>query len=142
MFPTFASFDEVMKQCTQDREAMVIDQGSLSYNISDSVYFYKATPDLTYKVGAKEYWDFSDRSDREREQSNQDVDSSDEEEVKEVTKVKKRYPKKKPTATTTHDSEEEDDRHDTRRQFSQYQGSHKRRYKDAYRDMRRYRDHS
>ena len=139
MFPTFASFDEVMKQCTQDREAMVIDQGSLSYNISDSVYFYKATPDLKYKVGAQEYWDFSDRSNREREQRNEEVDSSDEEEVKEVTKVKKRYPKKKPA---THQEEEEvEDRHDTRRQFSQYQGSHKRRYKDAYRDMRRYRDH-
>ena len=139
MFPTFASFDEVMKQCTQDREAMVIDQGCLSYNISDSVYFYKATPDLEYKVGAQEYWDFSDRNNREREQRHEDVNSSDEDElVKDPVKVKKRYPKKK--AATHQEEEEIEDRHDTRRQFSQYQGSGKRRYKDAYRDMRRYRD--
>ncbi|CAK9115451.1 Uncharacterized protein 015R [Durusdinium trenchii] len=49
----------VMKQLTQGREAMVIDQGSLSYNISDSVSFYKATPDLRYRLGAPEYWAYS-----------------------------------------------------------------------------------
>jgi hypothetical protein len=120
---------------------MVIDQGSLSYNISDSVYFYKATPDLTYKVGAQEYWDFSDRSDREREQLRVEADSSEEEEVqKDPVKVKKQYPRKK-NATVAHGSDDDtDDRHDPRRQFSQYQGTHKRRYKDAYRDMRRYRE--
>lgn len=114
MFPTFASFDEVMKQCTQDRECMVIDQGSLSYNISDSVYFYKATPDLNYRVCADEYWQFSERSDTEQ-QADEGSDSDDEvpRPKEDNVRVKKRYP------------------------------GHKRpKYKDAYRNLLNYRDYN
>lgn len=126
MFPTFASFDEVMKQCTQEREAMVIDQGSLSYNISDTVYFYKATPDLTYRIGAQEYWDFSERQKNERELERfqrEDYNSSEEEEernmVEERVRVKKAYPKKR----------KEEEEPEPRRKS-------KSRYKDSYRHAR------
>lgn len=94
---------------------MVIDQGSLSYNISDSVYFYKATPDLEYKVCAEEYWEFSERQ-RFEEQMGQESDSEDEGSKQtndENYRVKKRYP-----------------------------GQNRRKYKDAYRNLREYRDHN
>jgi hypothetical protein len=92
MFPTFAAFDEVMMQCTQDREAMVIDVGCLSYNISDAVFFYKATPDLQYKICAKQYWDYSDK----KQMDQGDLYDSDEEAQQELNvprvNVKKKYP--------------------------------------------------
>lgn len=103
MFPTFAAFDEVMKQCTQDRECMVIDQGSLSYNISDSVFFYKATPNLKYRICSEEYWEYSARKEREAEQARmyggEEEESSDEDNYKpreEPVNVKKRYPTQAP----------------------------------------------
>lgn len=105
MFPTFAAFDEVMKQCTQDRECMVIDQGSLSYNISDSVFFYKATPNLKYRICSEEYWEYSARKEREAEQARMygeggEESSSDEDNFKpreEPVNVKKRYPTQAPS---------------------------------------------
>lgn len=89
MFDTFAAFDEVMKQCTENREAMVIDQGCLSHNISDSVFFYKATPDLHYKIGAPEYWEYSRLKDQEEIYSDEDDFQNPH---KEQVKINKRYP--------------------------------------------------
>ena len=84
-----------MKACTQNYECMVLDQTSLSYNIGDCVYFYKGTPDLKYRLGASEYWRFSD-SKRGRLLDAQDEDSdddSDEPKPKQRMRIKKRYPK-------------------------------------------------
>lgn len=61
MFDNFATFDHTMQACTQNFEALVLDLGSLSYEINESVFFYKATPGLQYRVGAPEYWNFSDK---------------------------------------------------------------------------------
>ena len=98
MFPTFAAFDEVMQQCTQDHEAMVLDLGCLSYKLSDSVFFYKATPGLRYRLCAPEYWEFSKKQVMHKEERDEDC-SSDEDEArvkpKEQIRVKKRYPKAK-----------------------------------------------
>lgn len=97
VFPTFAAFDQTMQSCTENHECMVLDQTSLSYNISDCVYFYKATPDLKYRIGAPEYWRFSSRerpklTDRtEEEDSDSDYDAP---RKKSAIRVKKRYPKK------------------------------------------------
>lgn len=77
---------------------MVIDQGCLSYNISDSVFFYKATPDLNYRLCADEYWDYSARKEHEAEQSRMGGEDSSEEEEgnykprEDPVRVKKRYP--------------------------------------------------
>lgn len=102
VFPTFAAFDEVMQQCTQGYEAMVLDQGSLSYDISETVFFYKATPDLEYRLGAPEYWRFSEQMGTE---ANEESDSDDEmaqerrrRALESGVKVKKRYPGSRPGA--------------------------------------------
>lgn len=59
MFDTFSSFDQTMMACTQDNECLVIDQTALSYKVEDCVFFYKATPDLKYRIGAPCYWEYS-----------------------------------------------------------------------------------
>lgn len=87
MFPTFMAFDETMQQLTGNREAMVIDQGCLSYNISDSVFFYKATPDLQYRLCLPQYWN-EETEDDESDDSDEDGYNKSEENVK----VKKKYP--------------------------------------------------
>jgi len=100
MFSTFAAFDEVMMACTQNHEALVIDQTCLSYDISDSVFFYKATPNLKYKVCSKIYW----QSDQ-----NNFKDSDDEEDVKikKKIKVKKTYPKKSGSSSSSSNNKED-----------------------------------
>ena len=100
VFPTFAAFDQTMQSCTENHECMVLDQTSLSYNISDCVYFYKATPDLKYRIGAPEYWRFSSKDQgRIRDVQQDDDESSDDDDYGKKKRssgirVKKRYPKK------------------------------------------------
>jgi energy-coupling factor transporter ATP-binding protein EcfA2 len=51
VFPTFEKFDKAFKFFTEDREMLIIDNASLSHEINDSVFWYKATPDLDYELG-------------------------------------------------------------------------------------------
>lgn len=76
VFPSLAAFDETIRCCTENREAMVIDNTCASYNIEDVVSFYKATPGLEYKLGNPEYWEFGTvnyTSDDEGEQAGKDT---------------------------------------------------------------------
>ena len=56
MFPSFAAFEETIRNCTEDNECMVIDNTSGSYNITDCVFFYKATQNLQYRLGNEKFW--------------------------------------------------------------------------------------
>ena len=86
-FATFAAFDEVFQACTENNECIVLDQNCLSYNLSDSVFFYRATPELEYRIGASEYWRYSERHERR--------DDSGETDKPARLLVRKRYPRKK-----------------------------------------------
>jgi hypothetical protein len=59
MFPTFESFCQVMEQCTEDYECLVIDNNSKSNKLEDQIYWYKADPHNNFKLGSKEYWELS-----------------------------------------------------------------------------------
>ena len=56
MFPTFEIFCQVMDQCTENYECLVIDNTSKSNKIEDQVYWYKATAHESFKIGAPEFW--------------------------------------------------------------------------------------
>ena len=56
MFPTFEIFCQVMDQCTENYECLVIDNTSKSNKIEDQVYWYKASPHESFKIGAPEFW--------------------------------------------------------------------------------------
>lgn len=88
VFPDYQSFEDVMMACTKDNEALVLDQNSLSYEIGDCVYFYKATPNVRYRMCDKRYWEFS----VENQESD---DSLEKTETKKVGRciVKKKYPR-------------------------------------------------
>jgi hypothetical protein len=58
MFPTFEIFCQVMNQCTENFECLVIDNTSKSNNITDQVYWYKADSHPSFKIGAPEFWQY------------------------------------------------------------------------------------
>ena len=56
IFPTFDVFQEVMNQCTEDFECLVLDNTSKSNKIEDVVFWYKAKMGRQFKVGDKTLW--------------------------------------------------------------------------------------
>ena len=59
MFPTFESFCQVMDQCTENYECLVIDNNSKSNKLEDQIFWYKAEPHDNFKLGSKEFWEIS-----------------------------------------------------------------------------------
>ena len=70
MFPTFESFCQVMDQCTENYECLVINNNSKSNKLHDQIFWYKADPHGEFKLGSKEFWDIS-----------KDINSDDEDDV-------------------------------------------------------------
>ena len=62
MFPTFDMFCQVMDQCTENFECLVIDNNSQSNKIEDQVFWYKSPIHGDFKCGAKEFWEYSDKN--------------------------------------------------------------------------------
>lgn len=59
-FPTFESFCQVMDQCTENYECLVIDNNVKSNKLQDMVYWYKAEPhNDNFKLCSQEYWEMS-----------------------------------------------------------------------------------
>jgi len=59
MFPTFESFCQVMDQCTENYECLVINNNAKSNKLTDQIFWYKAEPHPTFKLGSKEFWELS-----------------------------------------------------------------------------------
>ena len=59
MFPTFESFCQIMDQCTENYECLVINNNAKSNKLSDQIFWYKAEPHSNFRLGSQEYWDLS-----------------------------------------------------------------------------------
>jgi hypothetical protein len=59
MFPTFESFCQIMDQCTENYECLVISNNAKSNKLEDQIFWYKATSHNNFKLGNKEYWELS-----------------------------------------------------------------------------------
>tara|TARA_B110001452_G_scaffold262902_2_gene263537 strand:+ start:479 stop:1315 length:837 start_codon:yes stop_codon:yes gene_type:complete len=70
MFPTFESFCQVMDQCTENFECLVINNNSKSNKLNDQIFWYKADAHKNFKLGSKEFWEIS-----------KNLDSDDEDEI-------------------------------------------------------------
>ena len=79
MFPTFESFCQVMDQCTENFECLVIDNNAKSNKLQDQIYWYKAQNHSGFKLGSKEFWELS-----------KDIDSGDEEDIYDPNSVQKK----------------------------------------------------
>jgi hypothetical protein len=79
MFPTFESFCQVMDQCTENYECLVINNNSKSNKLHDQVFWYKADNHGDFRLGSKEFWELS-----------KNLKDDDEEEQYDPNSVKKR----------------------------------------------------
>ena len=59
MFPTFESFLQVMDQCTENYECLVINNNVKSNKLHDQIFWYKAELHTDFKLGSKEFWEIS-----------------------------------------------------------------------------------
>lgn len=59
MFPTFEAFCQVMDQCTENYECLVINNNVKSNKLQDQVFWYKAENHNDFKLGSKEFWELS-----------------------------------------------------------------------------------
>jgi len=78
MFPTFESFCQVMDQCTENYECLVIANNARSNKLEDQIFWYKADPHDDFKLGSAEFWALSEG-----------VNSDEEDEAYDPTAVKK-----------------------------------------------------
>ena len=84
MFPSFDFFCQVMDQCTEDFECLVINNNAKSNKLEDQVFWYKAESHPNFKIGAQEFWDHHN--------SNYNKNYDTEEENNEFVAPKKRGP--------------------------------------------------
>jgi len=59
MFPTFESFCQVMDQCTENYECLVINNNVKSNKLQDQIFWYKAETHMNFKLGSREFWEIS-----------------------------------------------------------------------------------
>jgi len=62
MFPTFEMFCQVMDQCTENYECLVINNNSKSNKLQDQVFWYKADARPSFKIGSLNFWKFSEEN--------------------------------------------------------------------------------
>jgi len=66
MFPSFHAFNEVMQQCTENYECLVIDNKTNSNKLEDQVFWYKADTGTNFKVCSPELWSMQEIDDEKR----------------------------------------------------------------------------
>lgn len=58
VFKKFADFQEVFKQCTKNRETMVVKMTqNITNEIEDMIFYYKASDHPPFKTGDKYFWE-------------------------------------------------------------------------------------
>ena len=78
MFPSFEIFQQVMDQCTENYECLVINNNSKSNKLQDQIFWYKAQSHGPFKLGSKEFWELS----KDFNSDDDDGDSYDPQNVK------------------------------------------------------------
>ena len=62
MFPNFEMFCQVMDQCTENYECLVINNNAKSNKLEDQVFWYKAAPRKDFRIGARKFWEYSSQN--------------------------------------------------------------------------------
>ena len=93
MFPTFEVFCQVMDQCTENYECLVIHNNAKSNKLEDQVFWYKADTHERFKIGAPMFWQMQEE--KAEESSDDDFEFYDASEIKKkkgpIVSVKKAY---------------------------------------------------
>ena len=62
MFPNFQMFSQIMDQCTENYECLVINNNAKSNRLTDQVFWYKADARPDFHIGSPEYWRFAEEN--------------------------------------------------------------------------------
>jgi len=76
MFPTFESFCQVMDQCTENYECLVINNNVKSNRLQDQVFWYKAENHNDFRLGSKEFWELSKNYNSDDEEEKYDPNAN------------------------------------------------------------------
>jgi hypothetical protein len=71
MFPSFEVFCQVMDQCTENYECLVVNNTSNSNKLEDCVFWYKADQHEDYQIGSKQFW-INNNAEEDDENSDED----------------------------------------------------------------------
>jgi hypothetical protein len=74
-FPSFEFFCQMMDQCTQNFECLVVNNNTQSNKLEDTIFWYKADIHGDFKMGAPELWRQSEMLARIKEE--EDVNNYD-----------------------------------------------------------------
>ena len=74
-FPNFEFFCQIMDQCTENFECLVINNNTRSNKLDDAIFWYKAAIQGDFRIGAPEFWQHNASFYRDREE--EDVNSYD-----------------------------------------------------------------
>ena len=77
MFPTFDIFCQVMDQCTENFECLVIHNNAKSNRFEDQVFWYKADVHPPFQLGASEFWALSKQNEAMVASANSDDEMVD-----------------------------------------------------------------
>ena len=72
MFPTFEAFCQIMDQCTENYECLVINNNAKSNRLQDQVFWYKADGHGDFRLGSREFWELSKQINDDEEEDQYD----------------------------------------------------------------------
>jgi len=72
MFPTFEAFCQIMDQCTENYECLVINNNTKSNKLQDQIFWYKADGHGDFRLGSREFWELSKQLNDEDEEEQYD----------------------------------------------------------------------
>ena len=67
IFPSFELYCQIMDQCTENFECLVIHNGSKTNRLEDCVFWYKAEMRPSFKIGSRDMWLHSAEQERLKE---------------------------------------------------------------------------
>jgi hypothetical protein len=73
MFPTFDVFQQVMDQCTNNYECLVINNMATTNDITEQVFWYKADPAQEFKMCSPQYWALSAQAANDEDEPAQEL---------------------------------------------------------------------
>ena len=74
-FPSFEFFCQVMDQCTQNYECLIVNNNCLSNKLDDIIFWYKAEMHGDFRIGSSEFWKHS--MDNYKEKDPEELESFD-----------------------------------------------------------------
>lgn len=76
MFPTFEAFCQIMDQCTENYECLVINNNTKSNKLQDQIFWYKADGHGEFRLGSREFWELSKQLNDDDEEDQYDPASA------------------------------------------------------------------